>query len=400
VDATEPLPNVDEVVAQLRERVEQRRREGFYPEDLDRELHEHQRRIAQFRSIPNLDPLRGALTRLDDVSGFTPTRIETESRVPGGRALHDLVARLVHRQTAGVLEQVQLFADVVRDALKAVLAVIEEPAHVHADLVGQIDALFDRMAAFERGPSGSKAAVADLRRRVGELETAESRRQFKPFFQNAYFEETFRGTRDDLLARYRDLAVRFHNCAPVLDIGCGRGEFLELLQAEGIPARGVEVDPELVAAAQARGLDVAEADGLVELASLEDESLGGVVMIQVVEHLTPQQLIDLVLLAKDKVRPGGRVILETVNPQSLYVFARAFYLDPTHTQPIHPAYLDFLFRQAGFAEVGIDWRSPPPGDETLVAHGDEAADSPTNVNIDRLNRLLFAHQDYALIATR
>jgi hypothetical protein len=111
-------------------------------------------------------------------------------------------------------------------------------------------------------------------------------------------------------------------------------------------------------------------------------------------------VIDFVLLAKDKVREGGRVVLETVNPQSLYVFARAFYLDPTHSQPVHPAYLDFLFRQAGFAEVAIDWRSPPPADDVLVPAPEEAADSPANVNVERLNRLLFAPQDYALIATR
>jgi 2-polyprenyl-3-methyl-5-hydroxy-6-metoxy-1,4-benzoquinol methylase len=393
-------PDIDAVVARLRERVEQRRREGLYPEDLDRELHEHQRRIAAFRSMPDFDKARRAIDRVDTMAGFTPERIETESRVPGGKALHDAVAKLVSRQTAGVLEQVQFFADSVRDALHELLALIEDPAHVHADLVGQIDAVFDRIASFERGPSGSKAAVADLRKRVEELEVAEARRCFNPFFGNAHFEETFRGSRQDLLARYRDLAQQFHHSAPVLDVGCGRGEFLELLKSEGIPARGVELDPELVEAASARGLDVKEADGLSELASLEDGSLGGVVMIQVIEHLTPQQVLDIVLLARDKVRPGGKVVVETVNPQSLYVFAHAFYVDPTHTQPIHPAYLEFVFRQAGFGEVGIDWRSAPSSDESLVADPDAAEGSPTAANVERLNRLLFAPQDYALIATR
>ena len=73
-------------------------------------------------------------------------------------------------------------------------------------------------------------------------------------------------------------------------------------------------------------------------------------MIQVIEHLTAQDAMDLVALAARKVRPGGKVIIETVNPQSLYVFARSFYLDPTHVRPVHPAYLEFLFREAGFAE--------------------------------------------------
>ncbi|MDT4936628.1 MAG: hypothetical protein QOG80_299, partial [Pseudonocardiales bacterium] len=92
-------------------------------------------------------------------------------------------------------------------------------------------------------------------------------------------------------------------------------------------------------------------------------------------------------------------IVETVNPQSLYVFAHAFYVDPTHNQPIHPAYLTFLFREAGFTEVYIDWRSLPDDDERLQ----EVLDDPTGVlndNVRRLNQILFAPQDYAVIATR
>jgi SAM-dependent methyltransferase len=394
----EPL-NVDDLVAQLKRRVEERRREGLYPPDLDADLHEHQRRVAQFRSGPDFTPVLDALHRLDVLGGFSLERIDTSSRLPGGKAMHDTVAKVVSRQTAGVLEQIQLFADTVREAMRAMLAVVEQPNHVHADLVGQLDAVFDRIAAFERGPASSKAAVADLRKRVDSLEVAEARRQFHPFYESARFEEEFRGSRDELLDHYRGLAEWFHGCAPVVDVGCGRGEFLELLKGIGIEASGVEIDGVLVESCRARGLDVTDADGLEYLAGMDDGGVGGIVMIQVVEHLTAQQVIDFVLLARDKVRPGGRVVVETVNPQSLYVFAHAFYLDPTHGAPVHPAYLDFLFRQAGF-DVRIDWRSPPGEDEMAVADPDAPADAPFNVNVERLNRLLFAPQDYALIATR
>ena len=389
-------PNIDALVAELKARVEERRRQGLYPEGLEDDLHEHQRRIAHSQSVPDLDAIRTALDALDTAGVFSPERIESESRLPGGRALHEAVAKVVNRQTTGVLSQMQEFGDVVRVALRAILAVIEEPAHVHADLVGQTDALFERVAAFERAPSSSKAAVVDLHRRVEQVEAREKTRDFQPFYGNAAFEDEFRGTRDELMARYKNLAARFTDKAPVLDIGCGRGEFLELLKSEGIPARGVEVDPALVQECQARGLDVTLGDGLQELALCNDGELGGVVLIQVVEHLTPKQVLDLVLLAYDKVRPGGRVIFETVNPQSLYVFAHTFYVDPTHTQPVHPAYLDFVFRQAGFSDVIIDWRSPPAEDQALQPTDDEAV----NANIERLNRLLFSPQDYALIATR
>jgi O-antigen chain-terminating methyltransferase len=96
------------------------------------------------------------------------------------------------------------------------------------------------------------------------------------------------------------------------------------------------------------------------------------------------------------VRPGGKVVIETVNPQSLYVYAHAFYVDPTHVRPVHPAWLLFLFEQAGFASTVIDWRSPPPEVDRLETVGDPAHDA----NVERLNQLLFAAQDYAVVAIR
>ncbi|HMC53321.1 MAG TPA: hypothetical protein VKI64_11220, partial [Acidimicrobiales bacterium] len=97
----------------------------------------------------------------------------------------------------------------------------------------------------------------------------------------------------------------------------------------------------------------------------------------------------------------GRIVVETVNPQSLYVFAHSLHLDPTHKAVVHPAYLSFLFREAGFAEVEMEWRSPPPEDEVLedVPGGGEL-EKHLNANLARLNQLLFAPQDYALVVTR
>ena len=83
-------------------------------------------------------------------------------------------------------------------------------------------------------------------------------------------------------------------------------------------------------------------------------------MIQVIEHLSRQQVVDVVAIAAQKVRPGGVMVVETVNPQSLYTFAHSFYLDPTHTNPIHPAYLKFVFEQAGWKAAHLLWRTPPP----------------------------------------
>jgi SAM-dependent methyltransferase len=392
------VPDVNALVGELRARVQQRRDEGAYPDGLERDLEEHFRRITAHRITPDLSAVYARLAELEVKAAFSPRSIPTESQVPGGATLHRTIGRIVARQTQGVLEQMQAFADATKELLKAMVEALETPSHVHADLIGQVDAIEERLSSYERAPAESDVAVRELGRRLARLEEAEAARQFHPTFDNEHFEAEFRGSREQLLAQYDDLAAKFEGIIPpVLDIGCGRGEFLELLAKHGVEARGVEMDAELVDAARQRGLDVTHGDGLAELAATFDESLGGVVLIQVVEHLTPQQAVDLVALCREKVAKGGRVLIETVNPQSLYVFAHSFYLDPTHVRPVHPAYLTFLFNEAGF-EATIEWRSPPPEDDVLA--DDASLTSVERANVERLNRLLYAPQDYALIAIR
>lgn len=398
--AEQPEPSlVDHLIHALRIRVAERRESGFYPEGLEEELDAHFRRVVAHRVTNDLTELRSDLEVLDVRGWFSPDRIPSETSLPGGATLHRAVSRLVARQTQGILEQVQEFADAVRTALRHIVDALEEPhGHVHADLIGQLDAVFERLATYERGPVDSAGATADLRRRLEALEAAEERRRFRPWFTNDAFEAAFRGSRDELADRYRSLAQRFAGQQPVLDIGCGRGEFLELLGELGVQASGVEVDPVLVEEARANGLDIVAGDGVAYLASLTDQSLGGIVLLQVIEHLTPQAAADLVAIAFHKLRSGGLIVVETVNPQSLYTFAHSFYLDPTHGNPVHPAYLKFLFEEAGFPHVELEWRSPPPADDVLAA--DEDATKVQAANLERLNQLLFAPQDYALIARR
>jgi O-antigen chain-terminating methyltransferase len=262
---------------------------------------------------------------------------------------------------------------------------------VREELTAQVAAILERQAAQERSQ-----ALAGLVPEAARFELpGESRGAFRPWYSSVRFEDEFRGTREQLLERYRDVADRLVDCSPVCDVGCGRGEFLELLSGLGVEAWGVDLDVELVKAASDRGLPVEHGDGLQLLQRQAEASLGGLVLIQVVEHMTPQEVVDLVALATTRVRPGGRVVIETLNPQSLYVLAHAFYVDPTHLRPVHPAYLVFLFREAGFASVEIEWRSAPPEDDQL-----EEASDPSASNNRRLNQLLFAPQDYLLIATR
>lgn len=216
------------------------------------------------------------------------------------------------------------------------------------------------------------------------------------------FEDLHRGSREQIkrqqgiyLEHFKDAATKE---APLLDLGCGRGEFLEAAKEAGIPARGVDINPEMAALGRDLGLEVVTADGLEYLRGLPEASLGGILMSQVIEHLGLDELTELVGLCASRLKPGGVLIAETVNPQCLSTFAGAFYLDLTHNKPIHPEAARFLWRWAGLREVEVMYLSPVPPEhrlQPLAAGGPELTDV-FNRNVERLNNLLYSHLDYAV----
>ncbi len=226
------------------------------------------------------------------------------------------------------------------------------------------------------------------------------------------FEDRFRGAALEIRARCVDYARYFDGAADVLDVGCGRGEFLDILRGRGITATGVDINPEMVAQCRARGLEVVERDLLAHLASLPDASLGGLFCAQVVEHLEPAYLLKFIDTAFLKLRPGARIVLETINVASWIAFFQSYIRDITHIRPIHPETLDYLVTAGGFQKVEVVYRSPfPPEHRLAKAPGPEAGTSAEdarlgrvtvvfNRNVEQLNRLLYADQDYAVIAER
>lgn len=149
------------------------------------------------------------------------------------------------------------------------------------------------------------------------------------------FEDVFRGDESFIRERFRVYLPILQGHAPVLDVGCGRGELLELLRDASIPARGIDTDPGMVTRCQAKGLTVTQADAIEYLSSLEDDSLGAIVAAQVIEHLPYETLMTFFRLSRARLAPGGLLIAETVNPHSLEAF-KTFWTDPTHKAPIFP----------------------------------------------------------------
>jgi SAM-dependent methyltransferase len=203
------------------------------------------------------------------------------------------------------------------------------------------------------------------------------------------FEERFRGTPEEIAVKQRGYLPFLEGVAgPVLDVGCGRGEFLKLLSERGIAASGIDLNPIAIEECRKAGLQVEQGDGVAALASRPAASLGAVVALQVVEHWAAETIFFFLREAWRALAPGGVLIAETINVDSLSAW-RAFYLDFSHVRPVPPEALRFLAEAVGFADTRIEYRACLAPEEKLTE---------TSENDAKLNRLLFGPQDYALIA--
>ncbi|MGD0782622.1 MAG: methyltransferase domain-containing protein [Candidatus Aminicenantales bacterium] len=209
------------------------------------------------------------------------------------------------------------------------------------------------------------------------------------------FENRHRGPQEDIRRKQEGYLGFFRPGGAVLDLGCGRGEFLELLRERGFRGRGVDLNAQMIGLCRDKGLEVRQADILEALAAAPDGSLDGIFSSQVIEHISAAHLERLVELAFAKLTPGGSVVLETINPASVFALVQVYFLDLSHRLPVHPLALRFLLESAGFEDVRIVYgngleeeklNALPPADERTAILNDD---------IDRLNRLLYAAPDYA-----
>jgi 2-polyprenyl-3-methyl-5-hydroxy-6-metoxy-1,4-benzoquinol methylase len=217
------------------------------------------------------------------------------------------------------------------------------------------------------------------------------------------FEDQFRGSPDAIRARLVAYADLFAGASDVLDIGCGRGEFLALLAERGVTGRGIDVNESMVEVCRQQGLSASREDALTYVQSQAPGSLGGLLAAQVVEHLDPAYLTDLLDAAWRALRPGSVVVLETINPACWFAFFESYIRDITHVRPLHPDTLKHLLLASGFERVEIRFRSPYPDHDklqTLAGASVDATADVFNANVEKLNRLLFTHLDYAAVARR
>lgn len=208
------------------------------------------------------------------------------------------------------------------------------------------------------------------------------------------FENAFRGSRADIKQRL-EAYLPFIQSIPlsagrqVLDIGCGRGEWLELMAEQGFTGLGIDINERMVEATRQAGQRAERADALAWLQRCPPGTLAVISAFHVIEHLPFEDLLLLFSQALRALRPGGLIIFETPNPENLQVGAFTFYNDPTHRNPIPPAVAAFMAQQSGFARTHIERLHPYP-ETALHAEDSESARA--------LVKLCMGAQDYALLA--
>lgn len=323
---------------------------------------------------------------------LVPHHADLRFRMPHGEKRLDVLEDLARHLTGQV-------ADTARDTrsgLKELEARLSAQEREAAGARGEIELLLARLQKIVE----AQAAAGQVGGEVVEQIRAERARSRGASY--VAFEDLHRGSREDI-KRKQELYVEHFGGAvgeerPLLDLGCGRGEFLELARDHGLAAIGVDLNPEMVAACQKQGLNASESDAVAFLRQQPDGRFGGILMSQLIEHLPLEQLTELVNLCVAKLAGGGVLIAETINPQCLTTFSSAFYLDLTHIKPIHPEATRFLWRWAGLHEIEVLYLSPVPEDGKLEIFGesrDELA-AAFNRNMTRLNQLLYGYQDYAV----
>jgi len=341
---------------------------------------------AHHASLRTIDWIGGAVDRCEGAKDEVQRHLEA------------LLARERRNDTAVAALATQ------HDELRAALSVVQQAAHGLRRAVEEIGTNPKSQIPNPKSQADPGSPVPD----PGLAPSQAPASQFDTLDSHKYvgFEDQFRGSPEEIRRRVEDYLPMFAKASDVLDVGCGRGEFLELLRERGVRARGIDINPAMVEVCRGKGLEAESGDALAYLRGLPDASLGGLFAAQVVEHLEPRYLAQLLDAAFEKLRSGAPIVLETINPACWFAFFESYIRDLTHVRPVHPDTLKYLLIATGFQHVEIRYRAPYPEGEKLqkLAGGQQVALADLvetlNANVEKINRLLFTYLDYAAVGFR
>ena len=425
LDVRNPQIRVDELIERIQDEVRARRKARTPADD-----------SAAPISIENAD-----WRPLDEAFARAQRHAAVGVAVPAMRRLAGLKRAVAARVAKGFLRVAQLVTRDQREFNLATLHILRalserprefslELAALRAELtaaraaITQLQARVDRLDGDEARERATKTAtgLADLRTSVSmqerrlDLLLQEAQRRLPEPFDGAqlkqlaaesphvwdatylHFEDEFRGSREEIQRRVAIYVPKFRaaeagtEAFPILDVGCGRGELLEVLRQEGLTAYGVDTNGAAAEQCRARGLKVEVRDAFEALRAIPEGSLGGIAALHVVEHLPFELMLKLLDEALRVLRPGGVAIFETPNPTNVLVGSSNFYIDPTHRNPVHPKTLAYLMQARGLMRVETMMLHPmgpavrlPDGDSELAR---------------RFNEYFYGPQDYAVVGHR
>jgi SAM-dependent methyltransferase len=337
----------------------------------------------------NFDALTGELEAL--------RREQADDRLNLRRDLQADIARvgehirnlqIVHDRNVGEVDRVAAGALELRRTITALdERHVSEGAYFRMELSQQASLLREWFA--RRGPKNSQKSPASRKEMAPEIPG-----RLDAFYVS--FEDRFRGPREEIKKRVEIYIPLIRKAyagrpeAPVLDVGCGRGEWLELLKEQKLAASGVDINSAMLAQCRERKLKVVHADAIAHLRTLPEKSLGAVTGFHIIEHLALEVLMDLLAETIRVLVPGGVAIFESPNCKNLVVGATNFNVDPTHRNPIFPETAQFMLSIHGFEKVELKYLAP------VEAARFEGKDRQATV----LNELLYGPQDFAVIGNK
>ena len=346
--------------------------------------------------------IRGRLSSLTEDAFRSIDAVASQAAEPRS-ALEGQIRAVIHQQEAdrnqlhGLLEQ----EAAARGAVAADMTVgVNRSDTLERRLSDDERIIFTTRNAVFSQEMRISVLLEQARKRLGKMNAAELAgivREEERRFDSMYltFEDHFRGRREDVKDRLRVYLpfLEAHNIGrtgmPILDVGCGRGEWLELLRDHGLDARGVDANRLMVAQCLEQKLPATEGDAVAFLRGLAPDSLGGVSGFHIIEHLPFAYLIDLIDEAVRVLKPGGIVIFETPNPANVLVATEYFYFDPTHRNPLPSLLMRFVAEQRGLCRVEVLELNPWPEAFHLR--------EPGSVVAERFNQLFYGPQEYAII---
>jgi O-antigen chain-terminating methyltransferase len=351
--------DLDAILAEVRERVRAKRMSGVYGDDVDALLRMELPGGRRLLSDDMNDPVGALAEQLDEDVVYDPT---------SHRRLLGPFITLARRVTIGLL---RWWMEAILDRQERINMLLAATYDVEGRLAPKFG---ERLARLEREWQQWR-----------EHEVAAN-------LHSVYFQARFGGDEPVIRKQSEAFVDLYKGKKRVLDLGCGRGIFLELLRDREIDGYGVDLDPKMVAQCRERGLEAFESDALAHLESLPSSSIDGVYARHVAEHVLPGDLVAMLRELRRALQPGAPVVFVTPNVSNLSVGAHTFWMDPSHLRPIPPDLFKFYLEVEGFKRVEI--RTFEPSEERL---NEDVSDPKIRANVKILNATLFGDRDYAVV---